>query len=98
VLAAIIILLSTAAAIAALVWAHRFFKEMMSYDEGTDLMKEIAQSVRLGAAAYLHQQIKWVTVVFIAIAIVRGLFLGPGRLLRDEDGDVGEQPHRGGGG
>ncbi len=69
-LAAIIILLSTAAAIAALVWAHRFFKEMMSYDEGTDLMKEIAQSVRIGAAAYLHQQIKWVTVVFIAIAIL----------------------------
>ena len=41
------------ASILALAFAFIFFKQMMKEDEGTDLMKKIAQHVRRGAMAYL---------------------------------------------
>ncbi len=66
----IVVSLSIAAAIAALVWARRFFVEMMAADEGNELMREIASSVRRGADAYLRQQFKWVTIVFIVVALL----------------------------
>jgi inorganic pyrophosphatase/K(+)-stimulated pyrophosphate-energized sodium pump len=62
--------LSTLAAAAALFWARRFFVEMMSAEEGTPLMQEIAASVRTGAAAYLNQQFKWVTIVFLGVTLL----------------------------
>ncbi|HOW32321.1 MAG TPA: sodium-translocating pyrophosphatase, partial [Bacteroidales bacterium] len=52
----------------ALLFAYYFFKDMMGYDEGTDLMKKIASHVRKGAMAYLRQQYKVVTIVFIILA------------------------------
>jgi K(+)-stimulated pyrophosphate-energized sodium pump len=42
---------------------------MMRESEGTVTMKEIAQYVRDGAMAYLKQQYKVVTIVFIALAV-----------------------------
>lgn len=56
------------AAVLALLWARRFYVEMMAADEGTPLMREIAASVRAGAGAYLRQQYKWVTIVFFVVA------------------------------
>lgn len=53
----------------ALLFAWYFFKNMMGYSEGTDLMKKIASHVRAGAMAYLRQQYKVVTIVFIGLAI-----------------------------
>lgn len=53
----------------ALLFAWYFFKNMMGYSEGTDLMKKIASHVRTGAMAYLRQQYKVVTMVFIGLAI-----------------------------
>jgi len=53
----------------ALLFAWYFFKDMMKYDEGTDLMKKIAQHVRVGAMAYLRQQYRVVTIVFIVLAV-----------------------------
>jgi K(+)-stimulated pyrophosphate-energized sodium pump len=50
--------------------AWYFFKSMLSSDEGTPRMKEIAKYVRDGAMAYLKQQYKVVTYVFIALAIL----------------------------
>ncbi len=64
----VVISASILAAVASLYWARRFFVEMMACDEGTDLMREIAASVRSGANAYLHQQFKWVTIVFVIVA------------------------------
>jgi K(+)-stimulated pyrophosphate-energized sodium pump len=52
----------------ALGFAYYFFRDMMGYDEGTDLMKKIASHVRTGAMAYLRQQYKVVTIVFIVLA------------------------------
>jgi len=70
VLPIVVISLSALASLASLFWAHRFFVEMMKADEGTPLMREIAESVRKGAAAYLKQQFKWVTIVFLAVALL----------------------------
>lgn len=57
------------ASILALVFAWRFFKQVMKTDEGTDTMKKIAQHVRTGAMSYLKQQYKVVVFVFIILAI-----------------------------
>ncbi|MDR1455692.1 MAG: sodium-translocating pyrophosphatase, partial [Tannerella sp.] len=57
------------AAVTALLFAWVFFKQMMKESEGTDTMKEIAGHVRRGAMAYLKQQYKVVTLVFVVLCI-----------------------------
>jgi K(+)-stimulated pyrophosphate-energized sodium pump len=57
------------AALLALGFAWYFFRQMMKEDEGTDLMKEIALHVRKGAMAYLRQQYKVVSIVFLVLAL-----------------------------
>lgn len=47
-----------------------FFSHMMKEDEGTPRMREIAGHVRKGAMAYLKQQYKVVTIVFIVLALI----------------------------
>lgn len=58
-----------AAAIVALFFAWLFFHQMMKESEGTVTMEEIAQYVRDGAMAYLKQQYKVVTIVFVILAL-----------------------------
>lgn len=58
-----------AAAVIALFFAWYFFHQMIKESEGTATMKEIAQYVRDGAMAYLKQQYKVVTIVFVILAI-----------------------------
>ena len=58
------------ASVVALSMAWFFFKSMLQADEGTPRMREIAGHVRRGAMAYLKQQYKVVTIVFIVLAIV----------------------------
>lgn len=58
------------ASVVALGMAWFFFRSMMKEDEGTERMKEIAAHVRKGAMAYLKQQYKVVTIVFVMLAIV----------------------------
>ena len=57
------------ASLVALGFAWYFFRTMMRCSEGTDRMKEIAAHVRQGAMAYLRQQYKVVTVVFLILAL-----------------------------
>ena len=59
-----------AASVLGLAFAFYFFKQLMKEDEGTDLMKKIAQHVRDGAMAYLKQQYKIVAIVFVVLALV----------------------------
>ena len=59
-----------AASVLALAFAWYFYRWMLGKDEGTDLMKQIASYVRKGALAYLKQQYKVVTIVFVILAIV----------------------------
>ncbi len=56
--------------ILALGFAYYFFKQMMKADEGTDTMKKIALHVRTGAMAYLRQQYKVVTIVFLILTAI----------------------------
>jgi K(+)-stimulated pyrophosphate-energized sodium pump len=56
-----------AAAVAALVFAYFFYRQMMKASEGTDRMKSIAQFVREGAMSYLKQQYKVVGIVFLCM-------------------------------
>lgn len=58
------------ASIIALGTAWFLFRQMMAQDEGTPRMREIAQYVRTGAMAYLKQQYKMVTIIFIILALV----------------------------
>ena len=58
-----------AAAVAALFFAWLFFRQMMKESEGSATMKEIALYVRKGAMAYLKQQYKVVTIVFVVLAV-----------------------------
>ena len=58
------------ASVAALAMAWLFFCSMMSSDEGTPRMREIAGHVRRGAMAYLKQQYKVVGIVFVVLAAI----------------------------
>ncbi|MBR2004540.1 MAG: sodium/proton-translocating pyrophosphatase, partial [Thermoguttaceae bacterium] len=72
-------ILSLAGAIAALVFAVKFFKTMMKADEGNEEMIKIAAAVRKGANAYLKQQYKVVAIFFVVIwAFLMYLAWGPG--------------------
>ena len=61
------------ASILALGFAFYFFKKLMSESEGTEKMIEIASHVRKGAMAYLKQQYKVVTMVFIVLTALFAL-------------------------
>ena len=58
------------ASIVALCMAWYFFRQMISADEGTPRMREIAGHVRSGAMAYLKQQYKVVGIVFVVLAVI----------------------------
>ena len=58
------------ASVVALAMAWYFFRQMRKEDEGTPRMIEIAEYVRKGAMAYLRQQYKVVTIVFIVLVVV----------------------------
>ena len=54
----------------ALIFAFIFYRQMMASPEGDTEMVKIAQHVRDGSNAYLRQQYKVVTIVFIVIALI----------------------------
>lgn len=56
--------------IVALGFAWAFYKQMLTTDEGTPRMCEIAAHVRKGAMAYLKQQYKVVIIAFIVLALL----------------------------
>ncbi|MBQ3804710.1 MAG: sodium-translocating pyrophosphatase [Prevotella sp.] len=58
------------ASLVALGMALYFYLQMKKADEGTERMREIAMHVRKGAMAYLKQQYKVVTIVFIVLAVI----------------------------
>ena len=59
-----------AASVLALGFAYYFYRNMLGKDEGTELMRTIASHVRKGAMAYLKQQYKVVTIVFVILAVI----------------------------
>lgn len=67
---AVLMYVVLAASVLALGFAYYFYRSMLGKDEGTELMKTIASHVRKGAMAYLKQQYKVVTIVFVILAVV----------------------------
>ena len=67
-------------AILALLFAVMQRKKVMSYTEGTDLMVEIAQSIRDGANAYLKRQYKTVAIVFVIVLVIMCILAAVGLL------------------
>ena len=59
-----------AASLVALGFAFYFYRKMRKEDEGTPTMRQIAEHVRKGAMAYLKQQYKVVTIVFVCLAVL----------------------------
>ncbi len=57
-------------AVLAMAFAWWFFRDMLSRDEGTELMQRIGGHVRTGAIAYLKQQYRVMLVVFLVVAAV----------------------------
>ena len=62
-------------ALAALIVAGLLVREVLSADEGTNKMKEIAAAVQEGASAYLNRQFK--TLAIFAVIVFFVLFLLP---------------------
>ena len=54
----------------ALGFAYHFYRSVMKQDEGNERMRDIAQSVREGAMAYLRQQYKVVGIVFVVLCLI----------------------------
>ena len=54
----------------ALGFAYYFYRSVMKQDEGNETMRDIAQSVRDGAMAYLRQQYKVVGIVFAVLCLI----------------------------
>ena len=57
-------------AVLALIFAWVFFKQMLRESEGTERMAAIAAHVRKGAMAYLRQQYKIVSIVFLILTCI----------------------------
>jgi len=57
-------------ALIALGFALYFYRTVMKQDEGNETMRDIAQSVREGAMAYLKQQYKVVGIVFAVLCLI----------------------------
>ncbi len=60
--------IAPAGAVLALLFAFKFYKEVLGADQGDPEMIEIANYVREGAMAYLKRQYKVVLVVFLGLA------------------------------
>ena len=65
-------------AIVALLYGAFLVKKVISQDEGTQKMKDIAKAISDGAMAYLRSQFKVVSVVLILLTLLLGFTLGPG--------------------
>ena len=63
-------LVAPLASVIGLIFALVFYKQVMQVDEGTDMMKKIAQHIREGADAYLRRQYRVVTYVFAALFLL----------------------------
>jgi K(+)-stimulated pyrophosphate-energized sodium pump len=61
------------ASIVALIFAYKFYKQMMNSPKGNETMEQIAAYVREGAYAYLFRQYKVVTLMFIILSAIFGV-------------------------
>ena len=68
----IIVCMTGAASLIAILFAILKSMKVLKFDEGTDVMKKISQSVRKGANAYLNRQYRIVIIFFAVIFVILG--------------------------
>ncbi|MGH3442089.1 MAG: sodium-translocating pyrophosphatase [Nitriliruptorales bacterium] len=71
--------LAVAAAVAGLLLATYFSRDVRKADEGTERMREIAAAIREGAMAFLRREYRWVAVFVAAMAVLIFVVLPYGR-------------------
>ena len=69
----IVVCLTFASAVLALLFALFLALKVMKFPEGTDLMKKISESIRKGANAYLKRQYRIVAVFFGVMFVLLGV-------------------------
>ncbi len=72
--------LTLAGSLIAIIFAVITAKKVMSFSEGTEKMKKIAESIRAGANAYLKRQYTIVAIFFAGMFIVLGIMALAGLL------------------
>lgn len=75
-----LIYLAPASAIAALIAVVYYWRVVMSHDEGTEEMVEIAQAIRVGARAFMRRQYRTVFFFFLVMFVVLYAFVFLGYL------------------
>ena len=68
----LVVLLTTAGAVIALLYALFTALRVVKFSEGNDLMKKISASIRQGANAYLKRQYRVVAIFFAAMFVILG--------------------------
>ncbi len=62
--------IAPAGSILSLLFAFYLSRTTKRFDEGTDIMRQIAQAIREGARAYLRRQYRVVTIIFAAVFVI----------------------------
>ncbi len=75
-----LVILTFAASVLALVFAFFTARKVMGFSEGNDLMKKISSSIRKGANAYLKRQYKIVVIFFAVMFVILGAMAFAGLL------------------
>ncbi len=75
-----LVILTFLSSVLALAFAFLTARKVLSFDEGTDLMKKISASIRKGANAYLKRQYKIVIVFFAIMFVILGVMAFTGLL------------------
>ncbi len=75
-----LVILTFAASVLALVFAFFTARKVMGFSEGNDLMKKISLSIRKGANAYLKRQYKIVLIFFAVMFVILGAMAFAGLL------------------
>ena len=69
----LLVILTSAASVLALLFAFFTARKVIGYSEGNDLMKKISSAIRMGANAYLKRQYRIVLIFFAAMFAVLGV-------------------------
>jgi len=65
-------------AVIALGFAFLQGRKVMSFSEGTERMKKLADSIRMGAGAYLKRQFKVVAIFYVVVVAILGVLAWQG--------------------
>jgi len=82
----VILILSAAAAVLAIIVGLFLAKLVLAADEGSPKMKEIAKAIQEGASAYLRRQFKTIAVILIPLAAI--VFVTSTAINKPNDGGV----------